>query len=78
MIQVALFAAVILFEGLDSCPLEEIAGIWVKLSQLLLCKFRYWGFGFACFPHHGDGGLGFSCIALAKGRSPLESNKTNL
>ena len=28
--------------------LEEMAGIWVKLSQLLLCKFRYWGFGFAC------------------------------
>ena len=43
-----------------------MAGIWVKLSQLLLCKFRYWGFGFACFPHHGDGGLGFSCIALAR------------
>ena len=57
--------------------LGEMAGNWAKLSQLRLCKFRYWGFGFACFPPR-EWGAGFFLYRLShwpKAAAPLSQPK---
>ena len=46
------------------------AVVFISLRQRCKCQTQVQ----PGFPHHGNGGLGFSCIALgAKGRSPLAS-----